>query len=186
VSSSKSATGGLAARYASALFDLAESEKSIDAVTSDLNQLSNMIADSGDLNRLLRSPVITREDKGRAMAALAEKASFNDLTRRFICVVADNNRLFVVADMIAAFRKILASYRGEATAEVVSATKLSDNQLKALTDQLKKAVGSKVAVDASVDPELLGGLVVKVGSRMVDSSLRTKLQQLRLAMIGIG
>ena len=186
MSANKSATGGLAGRYAAALFDLAESEKSIDAVTADLDQLSAMMAESDDLNRLLRSPVISRQDKVRAMAALAEKAGFNDLTGRFIGVVADNQRLFVLADIISVYRDILSAHRGEATAEVVSASKLSDTQLKALGDQLKKAVGTKVAVDASVDPDLLGGLVVKVGSRMIDSSLRTKLQQLRLSMIGIG
>jgi len=186
LSSDKSGASGLAGRYASALFDLAVAEKQLDAVTGNLEQLSDMIAQSEDLRRLLGSPVTSRGDQGKAMAALAEKAGFEGLTRNFIAVVTANRRLFVLPAIIGAYREILSAHRGEATAEVVSASKLSDTQVKALGSQLKKAIGSEVTIDTSVDPELLGGLVVKVGSRMIDSSLRTKLQQLRLAMIGVG
>ena len=186
MSSDKTGASGLAGRYASALFDLAEADKLLDAVTDDLDSLNVMIGESEDLRRLLRSPVISRNDQRKTIAVIAEKAEFNVLTRNFIGVVADNRRLFVLPDMIAAFREILSRHRGEATAEVVSASELSDKQMNALGDSLKEAIGSKVTIDSSVDPELLGGLVVKVGSRMVDSSLRTKLQQLRLAMIGVG
>ncbi|MBC8269023.1 MAG: F0F1 ATP synthase subunit delta [Rhodospirillaceae bacterium] len=186
MSSDKSGTSGLAGRYASAIFDLAVANKQLDAVTGNLEQLSAMIGESEDLRVLLGSPVISRNDQNKAMSALAEKAGFDGLTRNFIGVVADNRRLFVLPAIIAAFQEILKSHRGEATAEVVSASALSDKQVKALGDQLKKAIGTKVTIDTSVDPELLGGLVVKVGSRMIDSSLRTKLQQLRLAMIGVG
>ena len=108
------------------------------------------------------------------------------MNNRFIGVVAANRRLFVLSDMISVFKEILAFHRGEASAEVTSATALTETQMQALSESLKNAVGSTVAVETIVDPDLLGGLVVKVGSRMVDSSLRTKLQQLRLAMIGIG
>ena len=186
LSSDKSGASGLAGRYASALFDLAEADKLLDAVTGDLDSLNAMIGESEDLRRLLGSPVISRDDQRKSIAAIAEKAEFNDLTCNFIGVVVNNRRLFMLPNIISAFREILSQHRGEATAEVVSASELSDKQMKALGDSLKEAIGSKVTIDASVDPGLLGGLVVKVGSRMVDSSLRTKLQQLRLAMIGVG
>jgi F-type H+-transporting ATPase subunit delta len=177
---------GLADRYAAALFDLADEAKNLDAVADDLNSLGAMIRNSKDLERLVRSPVIAREDQSRALAALMEKAGLGALTRKFVGLVARNRRLFVLPAMISAYRARLAARRGETTAEVVSARALSPHQVEALADSLKKALGTKVAVDTKVDPALLGGLVVKVGSRMVDSSLRTKLQQLRLAMKGVG
>ena len=177
---------GLAGRYASALFDLADAEKALDAVAEDLSVLGQMIDESEDLQRLLRSPVISRDDQKKAMLAVIDKAGMNNLTRNFTGVIADNRRLFALQDMIGAYQAILAARRGETTAEVVSAKPLTDAQMSALTDTLKNAVGSKVSVEAKVDPGLLGGLIVKVGSRMVDSSLNTKLQQLRLAMKGVG
>lgn len=177
---------GLSGRYATALFELAESEKQLDRVAKDLAELGAMIAESRDLTRLVRSPVISRDDQGRAMAALADKAGLSALTRNFIGVVARNRRLFALPTMIDAFRRLLAASRGEATAEVVSAGPLSARQIEQIGRQLKKTVGADVAVNARVDAGLLGGLIVKVGSRMVDSSLRTKLQRLRFAMKGIG
>ena len=177
---------GLAGRYAAALFDLAEAEKLLDQAAEDLIRLGQMIDDSDDLKRLIRSPVVSRDDQNRAIAALMEKAGICDLIRRFVGVVTQNRRLFALPDMILAYVSLLARRRGEATAEVVSAKELTESQFTAIGDSLKKAIGTKVAVSATVDPELLGGLVVKVGSRMVDSSLRTKLQQLRLAMKGVG
>mgnify|MGYP000081325613 CR=1 FL=1 len=186
LSSSNSSVHGLAGRYATALYDLAEAENRLESIVSDLDALAAMIADSDDLLRLLRSPVISAQDQANAMAALAGKAEFDDLTSRFIGVVAANRRLFVLPDMITVFKELLAFHRGEVTAQVTSATELKATQMQALSDSLKQAVGSTVTVETVVDPDLLGGLVVRVGSRMVDSSLRTKLQQLRLAMIGIG
>jgi len=177
---------GLAGRYAAALFDLAEAEKSLDAIAEDLAVFGRMIESSDDLRRLVRSPVISRGEQEKAVLAIAEKAGMNKLTQNFVGVIAQNRRLFALPNMISAYQGILASRRGEATAEVVSAKELSDAQMSALSDALKQAVGTKVTVDAQVDPGLLGGLIVKVGSRMVDSSLRTKLSQLRLAMKGIG
>ena len=177
---------GLAGRYATALFDLAESDKLLDRVAKDLGQLGGMIRESGDLTRLIRSPVISREDQGRAFAAILEKAKMSELTRRFVGVVAQNRRLFQLPVMIAAFQALLAQSRGEVSAVVVSAAPLTQTQLNKISGSLKKAIGSDVAVDARVDEGLLGGLVVKVGSRMVDSSLRTKLQKLGFAMKGIG
>lgn len=177
---------GVAGRYATALFDLAESEKQFDRVADDLGQLASMIGASADLKRLIRSPVISRDDQGRAMAEVLKKANMSELTRNFVGVVARNRRLFALPSMIAAYQSLLASHRGEATAEVVSARELTKKQLEAIAGQLKKAIGTKVAVSTKVDAGLLGGLVVKVGSRMFDSSLRTKLQRLRFAMKGIG
>lgn len=177
---------GVAGRYATALFDLAETKKQLDRVAQDLADLGSMIDGSADLNRLIRSPVISREEQGRAMAAVLKKAGMSALTGNFVGVVARNRRLFALPAMIAAYRSLLAARRGEATAEVVSARPLTKKQTEAIGAQLKKAIGTKVAINTKVDEGLLGGLVVKVGSRMIDSSLRTKLQRLRFAMKGIG
>jgi F-type H+-transporting ATPase subunit delta len=179
-------SGGLAQRYSHALFELADEERALDTVARDLDSLSAMIAGSADLNRLIRSPVISRDDQFRAMAALVSAADMHALTGKFIGLLARNRRLFVLPGIIRAFRELLARRRGETAAEVTSAHKLSDAHLKALAAALKKAVGTDVAIVDRVDPSILGGLVVRVGSRMVDSSLRTKLQRLRLAMKGIG
>jgi len=168
------------------LFELAATEKSLDQVAGDLAALGQLVRGHDGFERLIRSPLYSRDEQGAALAAVLEKAGMCELTRNFIGVVAQNRRLFVLSDIIAAFQARLAAHRGETTAEVVSATDLTDKQLKALGASLKKAIGTDVAVSATVDPDILGGLVVKVGSRMVDSSLRTKLQRLRLAMIGVG
>jgi len=175
---------GLPGRYATALYDLAEDGKVIDEVAADLAVLGKMIDESEDMRRLVRSPVISRGDQTKAIGAIAEKAGMQDLTKRFVGAVAQNRRLFVLRQMISAFHAYLAERRGQATAEVTSATELSDQQLAALNDALKAAMGTSVSVETKVDPGLLGGLVVKVGSRMIDTSLRTRLQQLRLAMKG--
>jgi len=177
---------GVAGRYATALFDLAETGNVLDRVAKDLAHIAAMIEASDDLARLIRSPVISRDDQGAAMAGVLEKAKMDALTRNFVGIVARNRRLFALPAMIAAFQALLAGRRGEATAEVTSAQPLTKKQLDAIGGALKKAVGSDIAVDAKVDPGILGGLMVKIGSRMVDSSLRTKLQHLHFAMKGIG
>ena len=182
---SKDATG-LAGRYANALFELAAADRLLDRVGEDLDGLAAMIQQSDDLARLIRSPVIAREDQNRAMGALMRRAGMCDLAQRFVGLVAWNRRLFALSDMIAAYRTLLAAHRGETTAEVVSARRLTAKQLAAIGDSLRRIVGTKVTVDARVDPSLLGGLIVKMGSRMVDSSLSTKLLRLRLAMTGVG
>ncbi|MBT3237897.1 MAG: F0F1 ATP synthase subunit delta [Rhodospirillaceae bacterium] len=184
--SDKTDASGLAGRYAIALFESAENDKQLDAISGDLDGLSSMIAESEDLRRLFASPAFSVEDKSKAVLAVAEAAGMQDLTRNFIGVVSENRRLADMDDIIESFRQMMARHRGEATVDVTSATELSDSQVKTLSEQLKKAVGSSVTVNTVVEPELLGGLIVKVGSRMVDSSLRSKLQQLRLAMIGNG
>ena len=177
---------GLAGRYATALFDLADEGKALDAVAGDLKQLNSALDGSDDLMRLVRSPVIARNDQARAMAAILEKMKLHELTRRFVGVVAANRRLFALGPIIRAYLAELARRRGEVTADVTTAHKLDAAQTKALEAALKKAVGGKVAIEHRVDPAILGGMVVKVGSRMVDSSLRTQLQKLKFAMKGTG
>jgi F-type H+-transporting ATPase subunit delta len=180
-----SGPGGLAERYAAALFELADEKKDLDRVAGDLQTLKAMIGGSADLQRLLRSPVLSRQEQSRAIAAILDKMGAGALTRRFAGLVAQNRRLFALGAMIDAFLAELARRRGEESAEVVSAVALDERQRQAVAEALKRAVGGKVAVDLKVDPSLIGGLVVKVGSRLVDSSLKTKLQRLQLAMKGV-
>lgn len=186
MSADSTGASGLTGRYATALYDLADADKALDEVADDLRGLARMIAESDDLRRLLRSPTLSRADQGRALDAVAEKAGFGALTRRFLGVVAANRRLFVLGAMIDAYLAQLAARRGELVAEVASARPLTEAQLSGIGDSLRQALGSKVTVNARVDAGLLGGLVVKVGSRMVDASLRTKIQKLQIAMKGIG
>ena len=148
---------GLAGRYATALFDLAEADKQLDRVSGDLGQLGRMIEESGDLTRLIRSPAISRQDQGRAMAAVLEKAKMSGLTRNFVGTVANNRRLFTLPAMIAAYQSLLAQRRGEATAEVISAQPLTKKQIEQLGGSLKKSIGSKVAVNAIHECLLLHG-----------------------------
>ncbi|MEA1677111.1 F0F1 ATP synthase subunit delta [Nitrospirillum sp. BR 11163] len=177
---------GLAARYAAALFDLADEQKALDQTAQDLTSLKQILAESADLRRVVRSPVLSRAEQARAMEAVLSQAGASELVRKFIGLVAQNRRLFALDGMIVAFLAELAQRRGEETATVISARPLTEEQLSAVTDALKKALGSKVSVAASVDPTLLGGMIVKVGSRMIDSSVRTKLTKLKIAMKGVG
>lgn len=177
---------GLSGRYATALFDLADEQKALDQTATDLASIKSMLAESPELRRLIASPVLSRADQARAMAALLEKAGVSALVRNFIGLVAANRRLFALPAMIEGFLGELARRRGEATAKVIAARPLTDSQFNAVSDALKRAMGAKVAVDVSVDPTLIGGMIVKVGSRMVDSSLRTKLAKLKIAMKGVG
>jgi F-type H+-transporting ATPase subunit delta len=177
--------GAIADRYAAALFELAEQNAALEAVESDLKALKAMIAESHDLQRLLKSPVIPRSQQGAAIGALAEKAGWHKLSRNFLGLLARNRRLFALPGVIDAYLARLAAHRGEVTAHVVSATSLTAAQKKSLSAALKKAVGQDVLLDLVVDPSLLGGMVAKVGSRMVDASLKTKLQQLTLALKGV-
>jgi F-type H+-transporting ATPase subunit delta len=179
-------TSGVAGRYAAALFDLAKDADLLDAVHRDLADLKRLIGESADLAELVRSPLFSRDEQTRAISAVLERAGANDLTRRFLAVVAKNRRLFAVRAMIDAYAALLAEHRGEMTAEVVSAQPLTMAQTEALRDTLAAQLRRSVQIDASVDPSLLGGLVVRVGSRMIDNSLRTKLSNLELAMKGTG
>jgi len=173
-------------RYASALFDLAEESRDIDAVASDLATLQKMLDESADLRRFITSPVMSRDDHAKGILALADAADVGPVTRKFLGLVASKGRLFALPGMILGFQRQLAKHRGEMTAEVVSARPLTDAQSAALAARLRQAVGKEVAVESHVDPALLGGMVVRLGSRMVDSSLRSQLQRLSLSMKGIG
>ena len=182
------ATGvsGLAERYAAALFDLADERRMLDEAASDLRQLRAMLQASSDLMRLIRSPVLSRAQQGAAMGVVAERAELSPLVRDFLAVVARNRRLFAVPTMIEAFLAKLAARRGEVNAQVTAAQPLTEAQLAALNEQLRRSIGSRVSVDVQVDPRLIGGMIVKVGSRMVDGSVRSKLQRLQLAMKSTG
>ena len=175
---------GLAGRYAVALFELAQEQESLDVVASDLHALRGMLAESADLERLIRSPVLSREEQARAITAVGERAGFAPLTLQFLGLLAHKRRLFALPDVIAAYDAMLAEHRGEVGAEVVSAVPLSPEQLESVERQLTAAVGQTVKLSTAVDPNLLGGLVVRVGSRMIDASIRTKLHQLELALKG--
>ncbi len=183
---STSATSSVAERYASALFELAENAKSLDAVAQDLTTFRKLIQDSPDLARLVASPVIGRDAQGRALLAVLDAAGIAGLVRNFIGTVAANGRARDLPAMAQAFLAELARRRGETTATVTSAVPLSAAQLQQLTDSLRSVLGgAKVSIDAQVNPEILGGLVVKVGSRLFDSSIRSKLARLQLAMKGV-
>jgi len=182
----KAGESGLAGRYAAALYELADDGKALDTVAGDLAALQAALDASEDMRRLVRSPVLDRDAQWKAMSALLEKLAAHELTRKFLGVVTANRRLFALSGIVRAYLEELAARRGEVTADVVTAHPLNDTQAKALEAELKMAVGGKVSIAARVDPSILGGLIVKVGSRMVDSSLRTQLQRLRIAMKGAG
>lgn len=176
--------GGVAGRYAAALFDLAVEQNNVAEVEQDLAKFEQLYDMSPDLVRLIRSPVIASDDQSRALGILLDKAGVGALTRNFFNLVARNRRLFAAPDMARAFKALAAKSRGEVTAEVASAHPLTDAQAEALKAALKATVGKDVTLATKVDPSLIGGLVVKLGSRMVDSSLKTKLSNLTLSLKG--
>jgi len=186
VAGSKSSIVTIAERYATALFELADEANALPAVEKDLNRFAGLIAESTDLQRLVRSPVFAADQQLRAVGAVLDKAEIGGFVGNFVRVVAGNRRLFVIPDIITEFRRLLADRRGEVAAEVTSAEPLNDTHIAALKEALKASIGKDVALQANVDPALIGGLIVKVGSRMIDSSLRTKLNSLKLAMKEVG
>lgn len=173
---------GMAGRYATALFELALEQNALDAVQADLDRFDDLIASSPDLTRLVRSPVFTAEVQGKALAAVLEKAGIDGLSANFLRTVTANRRLFAVPDMIRSFRALVARHKGEITAQVTVAEPLEDRQRDALKSALRSVTGKDTMLDVKVDPAIIGGLVVKLGSRMVDSSLRTKLNSIKFAM----
>ena len=181
---SEKAEGGLAGRYANALFELAQDQKAIDAVSADLASLRRALETSPDLARLVRSPVFSAADHAKALKAILDKMGANPLTAKFVLLLAQKRRLFVLLPIIAAYERLVARSRGETEAEVTAARALSDGEIAELKSVLKSKLGKEPRLHAKIDPTLLGGLVVKVGSRMIDSSLRTKLDGLRAAMKG--
>mgnify|MGYP003957457025 FL=1 len=185
MSAEASVVSGIAGRYATALFELARDNGALDQVASDLSDLGNMIEQSDDLNRLLRSPIIAAEDQAKGIAAVLDKAGAQTMVANFVAVVAKNRRLFALRDMVRAFRSLLSVHRGEVVAEITSAHSLNDEQLAKIKAELTASMKTDVQVETAVDERILGGIVVKVGSRMVDSSLRTKIQNQRFAMRGV-
>ena len=175
---------GVSGRYASALFDLASESKTVDAVQAQLAGFRGAIADSADLRRLVTSPAFSAEDQIAAIEAICAKAKVAGITLNFLKLVASNRRLAALPAMIDAFNTLVATAKGETSAEVISADKLSAAQVKDLKAALKASLGRDVTLTARVDDSLLGGLIVKVGSRMMDNSLKTKLQNLKIAMKG--
>jgi F-type H+-transporting ATPase subunit delta len=172
----------MAGRYATALFDLAREAKAIDAVKADLERFDALVAESPDLSRLVRSPAFSADEQLQALSAVLDRAGIGGLAAKFLKLVTANRRLFAVRDMVKAFRGLVANYKGEATAEVTVAEGLKDEHLDALRSALKAVSGKNVDLAVRIDPAIIGGLVVKLGSRMVDSSLRTKLNAIRHAM----
>jgi len=176
----------IARPYASALYDLAQSENSLEAAESGLVSIQKLIAESPDFSRFLRSPVIGTEEKTQVVEAILRKAHTNGLIANFMRLVARNGRLFALPVMIAAFRDLAARSRDEVLAEVTSAAPLNKTQLDSLAATLKQKIGKTVTLQEHVDPSLIGGLVVKVGSQMIDSSLKTKLTAMKIAMKEVG
>ena len=173
---------GMAGRYATALFDLARETNAIDAVKADLERFNGLVAESPDLTRLVRSPVFSADEQLQALSAVLERAEIGGLAAKFLKLVTTNRRLFAVRDMVKAYRQLVAEHKGEATAEVTVAERLKDEHVAALRSALKAVSGKDVDLDIRIDPAIIGGLVVKLGSRMVDTSLRTRLNAIRHAM----
>ena len=184
MASHDSRLAGLAGRYATAAFELAMEERALDAFTADLASLKKMLQTSPELARLVKSPIFSREEQAKAMDAVLGKAGATALTRRLVLLLAQKRRLYMLANVIRAFEDLLARHRGEIAAEVTSARALSDAETTELKRVLKEKLGRDPLLTTHVDPRLLGGLVLRVGSRMIDSSLRTKLDALRAAMKG--
>ena len=181
-------SGGIQAslpgRYATALFELARDAKAIDKVEASLTTVRAALDQSADFKTLTTSPLIARGAATKAVGAVAKKLKLDATTTKFLGVLADNRRLAQLPAIIRAFRQLAANFRGETTAEVASAHALSDDQVAALKQSLRQRIGREVSVDLSVDPSLLGGLVVRIGSQMIDSSIKTRLHTLALAMKG--
>jgi F-type H+-transporting ATPase subunit delta len=174
----------LAGRYASALFDLARDQRQIESVGKSLDGLSQALLDSKEFAELVSSPLVSRDEAGKAFAALAPQLNLDPITSNFLGVLARNGRKNALRSVIRAFQRLAAEHRGETTAEVVTAQPLNDDQLGALKQQLRARAGRDVTIDATVNPDILGGIVVKLGSQQIDASIRTKLNRLAQMMKG--
>lgn len=182
MSNAGSLTSGIAQRYASAYFDLMAQENQIDLAEKDMAALKAIIDGSDELRGFIKSPVYSRDDQANAIKAIADKAGFAPLTRNFLNLIAKNRRLFALADMILAFESAIARHRGEVSAEATTTVALSSEQERRLRQEIETLVGKAVNLETKVDPGLLGGMIVKVGSKMIDSSLKTKLNRLQSVM----
>jgi F-type H+-transporting ATPase subunit delta len=174
----------LAGRYASALFDLARDQRQVESVGTSLAALNQALADSRDFAELVSSPLVSRDEASKSFAAIAPQLGLDPITTNFLGVLARNGRESQVGTVIRAFKRLAAEHRGEATAEVVTARTLNDEQIAQLRQQLRARAGRDVTIDATVDPSILGGIVVKLGSQQIDASIRTKLNRLAAAMKG--
>lgn len=177
-----SKAGEVGARYASALFDLAREAREIAAVSADLKSMKAMIAESADLRVLIGSPVFDAEAKGKGLTAIAERAEFHPLTRKFLGLLAEQRRASALRDVITAFEALAAEYRGVVSAEVTTAIALSPTQMTGLAAALRQALGKDPEIETRVDPAILGGIKVRVGSRLFDASLKSKLDSLKFAL----
>lgn len=175
-----------AGRYANALFELAHEGDALDQTEKDMQALGEALEASEDLRRLIHSPLYDRDEQARAMAAVAEKMGLSDLVTKTVGLLAERRRLFMLDDVITIFGRLMAAHRGEITAEVTAARKMSDAQRKALAKTLKEAIGSEVRLNVTVDENIIGGLVVRVGSKMIDTSIRSRLAALQNAMREVG
>jgi F-type H+-transporting ATPase subunit delta len=177
---------GMAGRYATALFELALETNAIDSALADLHRFEALLAESGDLTRLVRSPVFTADVQLNALTAVIDRAGIGGLAAQFLKTVASNRRLFAIGEIIKAFAALVARHKGEVHAQVTVAERLSDTHRDEIKSTLDAVTGKNVRVDVKVDPSIIGGLIVKLGSRMIDSSLRTKLNALKHAMKEVG
>jgi F-type H+-transporting ATPase subunit delta len=176
-------TSGMAGRYANALFELALENKAVDKVKNDLERFDELVEDNPNLSRLVRSPVFGADEQLKALGAILDKADIKGMAANFLRVITTNRRLFAVRDMVRAYRALVARHKGEVTAQVTVANKLTEKNLDELKSALKSVTGGKdIDLDVKIEPAIIGGLVVKLGSRMIDSSLRTKLNAIKLAM----
>ncbi len=182
----ESLISGVAARYARSLFELALVTNQISQVVADLGRFEALLDGSGDLKRLIASPVFTAEEQAGAIAAIADRAKITGLVGNFLRVVARNRRLFAIPGMIRGFREMAAAHRGTVSADVTAAHELTEAQMKDLQATLKSIAGKDAAINLAVDPSILGGLIVRVGSRQIDTSLKTKLSSLKLALKEVG
>ena len=182
VAGESTVVSGMAGRYATALFELALEQKQVDAVKADLDRFGALVEENPELARLVSSPVFTAGEQTRALTAVLSNAGIGGLAANFLLLVASKRRLFAIRQIIKAFRLLVAQFKGEVTAEVTVAEKLDDRHLGALQSALKNVTGKDVDLDVKVDPSIIGGLIVKVASRMVDTSLKTKLNTIKHAM----
>ncbi|MEM1300472.1 MAG: F0F1 ATP synthase subunit delta [Pseudomonadota bacterium] len=186
MTAASSLTAGAAGRYATALFELAKEVGSLEQAETDLDALNAALGDSPDLVDLLKNPIYSRAEQGDAISAVGTKMGLSPLVQNVLGLMASKRRLFAVPELITVFKALMADHRGEVTADVTAAHALSDTQAGALVEQLKGAIGQDVKLNITVDPAIIGGLVVKVGSRMIDSSIRSKLAGLQNAMKEVG
>jgi F-type H+-transporting ATPase subunit delta len=186
VSEPASISTSIAGRYATAVYDLAKDGKKVKAIETDLGTLSDAMADSSDFNALIHSPIYSRDEQGTAIAALAEKMKLSPIMANTLALMATKRRLFVLPQLVVALRAAIATDNGEVTADVISAKALTKTQSDSLSKSLKAKLGKTVTINATVDETLIGGLVVKVGSKMIDTSIRSKLNSLQNAMKEVG